>query len=199
VKKLILGVIILLLSWKLFIQDSQVEYPAGVLAKQSPIQTPPENSQPFSFEAYRIKPMADFSIKAKVLAKKSYRYGRESDLSPLDLALGWGRMSDQSVVDQIQISQSGRWYRWRVKTPPIPLSEIKTHSANMHMIPADLHVERQLERIKQGEIVQLKGHLVKVEAEDGWLWQSSMTRGDTGAHACELVYVTSVQVIPVKQ
>ena len=37
---------------------------------------------------------------------------RESDLAPVDLALGWGRMSDEAILKDIQISQSGRFYFW---------------------------------------------------------------------------------------
>jgi hypothetical protein len=33
-----------------------------------------------------------------------------SDFFSADLALGWGRMSDQSVIDQFDIKQRRRWY-----------------------------------------------------------------------------------------
>jgi hypothetical protein len=75
---------------------------------------------------------------------------------------------------------------------PIPRREIETHSANMHMIPADEVIEDALLDLRPGEIVSLRGKLVRVEAGDGWRWVSSMTRKDTGGHACELVYVERI-------
>lgn len=45
-----------------------------------------------------------------MIAKENYHLGEERELSPVELALGWGVMSDQQVLDQIQFSQSGRWY-----------------------------------------------------------------------------------------
>jgi hypothetical protein len=73
-------------------------------------------------------------------------------------------MSDESVLDFINISQSGRWYRWSTKNFPIPRREIETHSANMHMIPENKLVESMLGRVRIGDIVELSGSLVRVDA-----------------------------------
>ena len=104
-------------------------------------------------------------------------------------------MSDESVLDNIDISQSGRWYRWSTNNFPIPRREIETQSANMHLIPANDLVEDMIDQVKQGQIIRITGSSVRVDAKDGWHWQSSLTREDTGAHACELVYVTSFGVL----
>ena len=99
----------------------------------------------------RLRPLAGFSIEARVLGREDYRMGREADYSPTDLALGWGRMTDDAVLSQLDISQGGRWYRYRwTNAPPIPVAEIVRSSANMHMIPADDAVAAALDRIEQG-------------------------------------------------
>src|SRR6185369_12554143 len=59
---------------------------------------------------YRIAPLQSFSLEARVLASERYRFGREADLSPIDLALGWGAMSDSAVLADFDITQSGRFY-----------------------------------------------------------------------------------------
>jgi hypothetical protein len=178
-----------------FFQPGSVELGPGVSAPEQPLQTSPAQQQPIRIDDYTITPLADFTITAKVLAKKQYRTGREADLSPYDLALGWGRMSDESVLESIKITQSGRWYRWNTKDMPIPRREIESHSANMHMIPADEFVELSLGDVKEGQVISLRGHLVEVKASDGWKWKSSMTRNDTGGGACELIYVTSFSIL----
>ena len=144
---------------------------------------------------YAIKALAEFDIEARVLSKELYGSGREADLSPVDLALGWGAMSDSEGLSALTISQRNRFYfyRWEDQ-PPRPPAEIASHSANMHMIPANAQIEKILKEVRPGQIVRLRGKLVAVSAMDGWRWQSSLTREDTGAGACELVRVESVDV-----
>lgn len=71
------------------------------------------------FDQYEITHLATFDIKAKVLSKKNYQFGRGADLAPTDLALGWGNMSDERILEKIRISQSNRFYYWRVDSFPI--------------------------------------------------------------------------------
>ena len=141
---------------------------------------------------YTITPLASFQAAARVLGSKHYRLDREADLSPVDLALGWGPMADQVVLDNLLITQSGRFYHWRTEDFPIPRREIETNSANMHFIPASPAVEKQLKEIREGDRVRFKGYLVRIEADDGWRWVSSMTRNDTGSGACELILVDDI-------
>ena len=155
-------------------------------------QTEPNSKQTIQFEDYVITPLAEIDITARVLGKEKYWMDRESEISPVDLALGWGRMSDPNVLDKITISQSSRWYYWKTPKFPIPRREIETHSANMHMIPANDYVRDTLDDVQEGQHVMIRGKLVRVDGKDGWFWKSSLTRKDTGSRACELVYVTDL-------
>jgi hypothetical protein len=134
--------------------------------------------------------LANFEIRARVLSSERYRWDAGAKLSPIDLALGWGRMSDSAVLESITIGQSDRWYHWRVSSqPPIPMEEIISNSANMHIIPATPGVERTLKDLRVGQVVNLKGWLVRIEGPGGFRWTSSTTRTDTGDGSCELVWV----------
>jgi hypothetical protein len=145
--------------------------------------------------SYSIKALVIFDIKARVLSRELYSSGREADLSPVDLALGWGSTSDSEVLSALTISQCNRFYfyRWEDQPPRSP-AEIASHSANMHMIPANEQIEKVLKEVRLGQLVRLRGKLVAVDAPDGWRWQSSLTRDDTGVGACELFRVESVEV-----
>jgi hypothetical protein len=103
-------------------------------------------------------------------------------------------MSDSSVLSELSISQSGRFYHWSYRTPPLPVQEITRHSANMHMVPADSRIKQKLKRLREGDIVELEGYLVRADAKDGWHWVSSLTREDSGNGACELVWVKDISV-----
>jgi hypothetical protein len=46
---------------------------------------------------YRLSLLASFDIRARVIASERYWFDRGSALSPVDLVLGWGAMSDSTV------------------------------------------------------------------------------------------------------
>lgn len=176
--------------------SAPVVHAPGVIVPELPVQL---NLEPSSFKVddYLVTRKADFEIRARVLSTEEYFMGREADLSPIDLALGWGPMSNQAVLDQLKISQSGRWFRWRYEgAPPVPEQLIITSSSNMHMIPASKSIERRLKQLRKGSIIKLEGFLVDADHDSGWYWRSSMSRNDTGDGACELVYVESLEVEP---
>ena len=167
----------------------------GVVAPQEPIQREVSGKQAFDFNGYRITPLAEFSIEARVLAREDYRFGREADTSPTDLVFGWGRMSDEAVLQKIELSQSNRYYHWRTKEFPIPQREIEVNSANMHIIPADSTIARELKNVRKGQVVRVSGYLVQAAAPDGWRWVSSLTRKDTGTGACELIWAENLTIV----
>ena len=113
----------------------------------------------------------------------------------MDLALGWGAMSDEGVLKDIKIRQFNRYYVWSTKTFPIPRKDIEKLSCNMHMIPANEAVRRAILKVRAGQRVQFKGYLVEAISHDGWSMKSSLSRGDTGANACEIVYVKEFHVV----
>ena len=178
-------------------QARPVHHAPGVLVAHDPVQVdldaPPVR---LSKNDYQITPLESFALEARVLGTERYRLDRGAEISPVDLALGWGPMSDESVLERIDISQSGRFYFWHVKEFPIPRRDIEIHSANMHMIPADASVAYELKRVRVGDVVSLDGMLVEADKANGWRWRSSLTRDDTGGGACELVYVQSLTIQP---
>lgn len=195
------------MNWKVFIfllvlygayhswHTRPVSHGDGVIAADTPQQHKiifPGKSE--NINGYQITQLADFSIQARVLSTEDYSFGREADLSPVDFALGWGRMSDEAILKQVDISQSNRFYFWHVDHFPIPRDEIETHSANMHMVPADSSVKKALKSVRSGQVVTIKGYLIEARAADGWHWTSSLTRDDTGNGACELVLVKSIHI-----
>jgi hypothetical protein len=181
----------------LFIQDRGMQpivHSPGILVQERPVQVDLEPSG-FMLDDFHVTRKASFEIRARVLSTESYYMRKEGDLSPIDLALGWGVMSDQAVLDQIDISQSSRWYRTRYDLPPpVPEQQIISSSSNMHMIPARKDIARSLKKLRQGDIITLRGYLVDVDHDSGWYWRTSTSRTDTGSGACEIVYVESLLV-----
>ncbi len=194
--KIIVFAVCVIVAWVFFKPVGSVSLGPGIMVSEEPIQEAIASPERRQYRDFTIIDQAKFSLSAKVLGREDYHLGREADLSPVDLALGWGKMSDESVLQHIDISQRGRFYYWQVESFPIPRREIETHSANMHLIPATEAVRITIDDVREGDIIELSGSLVSVEAENGnWRWNSSLTRNDTGAGACELIWVESFRII----
>ena len=189
-----LALVVTLTVWALW-PAGPVKTRPGVLAEEDPAQAACD-PQTWQVNGYTVSALASFSMKARVLSTERYHFDREADLVPEDVAFGWGQMSDSRVLDQMRIEQSGRWYHWSCDEFPISRRNIEVHSANMHLIPADSGVRRTILTLRRGQVISLDGFLVRADSTDGWHWISSLTREDTGAGACELVYVQRLSVEP---
>lgn len=176
------------------LQHRPVDPGPGAVALSLPKQADVAAAR-FTFKGYELRPLQSFQVEARILGVERYRRGREADISPVDLALGWGQMSDSAVLEKVKISQSGRFYFWRVDEFPIPRRDIERSSANMHMIPGNDALNRRLKALRVGQVVRIEGWLVEAKARDGWRWRSSLTREDTGPGACELVFVQDLRVL----
>ncbi|MCA1714549.1 MAG: hypothetical protein LC715_05335 [Gammaproteobacteria bacterium] len=168
--------------------------PPRVTNDAAPLQSAvPASLVPFRLQAATLQPLAGFSVEARVLSREDYHHGREAELSPTDLALGWQRMREDAVLSRLQVDQSARWYNYRWQgNPPLPPHEIARSSANMHLIPANAAAATALRSVRAGDRVRIDGWLVEAVAGDGWRWRSSLSREDAGDGACELVYVCAI-------
>ena len=167
----------------------------GVLAPDTPEQVLLSNAQPFMQQGYRIKPLADYRLQARVIGKERYRFDNTADLSPLDLALGWGPLSDERLLDKVNFNQASRWLSYTIREPQaVSLDLVAKHTANVHIIPANTTVENALQRVRPGHVVALSGYLVEVKTANGGRWLSSLSREDTGKGACEIFWVDNLLV-----
>jgi hypothetical protein len=179
-------------GWNWF-SDRPFRPPDGVLAAGDPQQTDVSSGDKVQVGRWTLTVRADYKITARVLGRERYHFDALSDLVPEDLALGWGPMSDNRVLRGIDISQSNRFYYWRVPArSPLPKESIITHSANTHVIPQNSLVGRQLSRLRPGQVVTLSGELVDGLRDDGRWIKTSLVRTDTGAGACEVLLVSDV-------
>lgn len=163
------------------------------LAPSDPKQTYSNQGVIYQQGNYQLEVLANYDIEARVLSKRFYDSGEGSDLIPVDLALGWGSMSNSAVLDRLTITQANRYYYYRWESePPIPPTEIVNHSANTHLIPINAEIEKQIKEIRVGHVVHIVGQLVEARNSSGWHWRSSLSREDTGYGACELIRVESI-------
>jgi hypothetical protein len=176
-----------------------IVYPPGVLVSSEPQQADlTGETPPIEYRGFHLQPLARFSIDARVLSRKVYRYDKQSVLVPVDLALGWGPMSDQSVLARLTITQSMRfyWYHW-AQQPPIAPEEIVSHSTNVHIIPSSSSIAARCKSLPTGSLVHLSGDLVEASGPGIKSWRSSLSRTDTGNGSCELMWVKEMSILNV--
>lgn len=169
-----------------------IEHPPGVLVDEEPLQTPSDEAA-FNLGEFEVTPRAHFDIAARVLSVERYKIGTDAKLSPIDFAVGWGAMSDSAVLDHFRVTQGARFFTIYPDAQAIDVRKALSGAANMHLIPANGRVRDQLEAVRPGHVVHLRGMLVNISGPGGYTWNTSLSRDDTGAGACEVFYVEEVE------
>ena len=182
-------------GWRRF-ELRPVHPPDGVLAPDEPLQSAVQDAAPLPRGRWLLTVRADYDLTARILAREDYHFDALADLSPEDLALGWGPMSENAVLAHFDISQDVRFYFWQSRGPlVIPREAVTGHSANTHLIPANDAVRAALKRLRIGEVVHLSGELVDGKRGDGAWIKTSLTRVDSGPGSCEVLLVKEVVVV----
>jgi hypothetical protein len=129
--------------------------------------------------------------------KESHR----SLLSPMDIAIGWGAMSNPEVLSHFRYYQSDRFFHFANYVDYAPqASQMRTDElvANVHIIPASRAIADALNNVHTNSLVRLVGSLVEVRQVKGnykspVIWRSSLSRLDQGDGACELLYLKRLE------
>jgi hypothetical protein len=187
-----LAVAIVVVAASRILTSGAIARPPGEIAPAIPRQVLIENAEQIRHGEFLLLPKASYDIEARVLSVERYRTDGGSDLAPIDFAVGWAQMSDTAILEHFKVTQGGRFYTIYPDEEALDIPIALRASANMHLIPANAQVRAVLFSTRPGHVVTLKGYLVSASRSDGFTWNSSLTRDDTGNGACELMYVESV-------
>ena len=205
-KKLFLGIVVLTFSL-LFLSGCEKPHLSGteteeIDVSQDPLQIPNPSGDPIIKEIENghltLTPVAEYRVSGVVVSKKTYDGGWESQISPFDLAIVWGKLAEPAYDKYIEYWQNSRWYFFRYKEgSPFDHSYVVTHSGNHHTIPATYNVRKALESIQKNDKVILEGYLVNVKGTyrgKAVFWNTSLSRNDTGSGSCEVFYLSKVKI-----
>ncbi len=180
--KLLLALAAIVIGISSMLSNRPIERAPGVLVPDDPVQQELAGAAPLRHQEYELTPRAAFSLEARVLSAEGYRWDGGADLAPVD---------DSTMLGRFKVTQGARFYTLYPQDEAVDLALALRHSANMHLIPSTDAVRRTLGSARAGQLVSLRGLLVDAARPDGFRWRTSLTREDTGAGACELVYVES--------
>jgi hypothetical protein len=68
-----------------------------------------------------------------------------------------------------------------------------THLAQMHDSRDARDRSARLDRLRPGQLVSVRGFLVDVRGPNGFAWNTSLSRSDTGDGSCEVVWVEALE------
>ena len=141
-----------------------------------------------------IKVLMPFKGDFRILGSKIYSHDEQAKFSPIDYAVSWGLFADRSIANTIQVKQYDRFLNWKMAALPVPAEQAVQMVSNMHIIPANPAIAKEIKQVKRGDLVRLVGSLVEIKDKD-LVWTSSLTPTDTGDGACEVFKVESIQWI----
>ncbi len=184
--------------YSLFHSPKEIFVPPGQIAPEEPYQEKIYDSSPVVYGDFIMTPVSRFSFTARVLSTKKYLSGKEAEVSPWDLAVGWGIMSDSSILNGLSGTRhSGRFYyiRWD-GSPPAPKKEMMRSITNIHIAFPSKETQDKIKKAKKGQLVVADGYLVNVATVDNnWRWNTSTVRSDIGWGACEIFYIKNIHFL----
>ncbi len=172
-----------------------------------PVQTQLYKLPEIRFErdgyAYDLTPLYHYDISGLIVGAfnyKNFSVEKSEKVFPLDLCLIWGSNLAKKVHlnAEVHFSQDCRWC-WVNWSGPVDfnLQEL----SNNHLLINDDRIWRIAKELKRGDQVRITGELVNARIrplKGGGVpitWNTSLTRDDSGAGACELIYVEDIKVL----
>ncbi len=189
------------INWYLY--EREISHPPGILVPEQPRVSDTAHPSWITEDGLQYKPLKHLKIRARLLSRSNVTLGSWTDISPVDLGLGWGRMSDSSIIEQLDMGQynapiSGtRFLAFSVRQdapirhwPRLEQEALFNQLTHLHAIPADDSVENMLKGLRPGQVLTLEGQLVRISDTKGHaLLASSLVLGDRN---CEVMWVESL-------
>ncbi len=190
----ILTIGLLLFGLWLYQELRPVPQAPGVLAPDAPRVAPViDKPQIFERNAHVLTALARFEAHARVLSVDRYAGDRAAKVAPLDIALGWGPLSDSVTLKIVDVAQTKRGVVFKSYDPKLPDEQAATFLLNVHVIAADAALGKKLEDLRRGNVVRMQGWLVEAVSGDGWRWRGEERR-ESPAMPGTLLWLTHIEV-----
>jgi hypothetical protein len=176
------------------------------LIEGEPRQEPsdrPAFTAPIKGYTYALVPRATYEIAGLVVSQHRgdalFNLDHEADPGNIrDVCVVWGESITNGSYRKVKFL-SGEFtcsFSWSGDLTPAFKPET---ASNNHLLPADPSIARQIGAIHVGDQIRMTGLLVDYTVIQGgreiFTRRTSLTRGDTGNGACEILYVTGLSVV----
>lgn len=178
--------------------------------KSDPVQTAIAKMDPIIFKTaaytYTASPSYDYTITGIVVSKQDYE-PQETDVTlPMryDICMVWGKNATSGIYlsPDVSFSQNQRFCNFNYSGS---LDFNKAELSNNHIVTTDQAILDKIKMIRRGDEISITGYLINMNAMPNssavydstkvTKWDTSITRTDTGAGACEVIYVKSLDIL----
>jgi hypothetical protein len=152
---------------------------------------------------YTLTPRAAYEIAGLVVSQHRgdalFNLYHQADPGNIrDVCVVWGEAVTNGSYRKVKFSSEEFTcsYSWSGALTPAFRPE---KASNNHLVPADRAIARRIGAIRVGDQIRMTGLLVDYtvtkDGQDVFSRRTSLTRGDTGNGACEILYVTDLSVV----
>lgn len=147
---------------------------------------------------YVVKPLQDYELDGLVVSHNDIDSFMDivhdsNSLDTKDVAVIWGSNLESNDFHEVEFSNTDTWVHWQY---PRGVSFSPRCVANNHLITDSDAVREQIAKVRVGDQIHIKGLLVNYRPQDSPHWrESSLSRSDTGNGACEVVFVTDLEIL----
>ncbi len=184
--------------------DFPESIPLAPSVREEPLQQA-QNTMPttLNYEGvnYTVKPQYTYDITGLVVSYRHHDGDKmlhklwNDHLNTADLCVVWGDNAAMPYLNDFTFwngqftcnFKTGDNEAWR----RFNLHQI----SNNHLISADPYIRKQIEKVKIGDQVRVKGWLSSYQGESSGERGTSTTRTDTGNGACETIWVESFEIL----
>ena len=166
----------------------------GITADKAPTTARITWEKPFTHLDYTIIPLRKIESKARVIDHKRYFFDAKSSYSPSDILVGWGDLSDERNLDHLHFSISNRMADIDFSRPPLPITQIYQQTAFWHLVPSNEAIDKEIKKIKKGNLVTIKGFIVDVESEVYYGWKSDLITNNNAQYPNTIIWVSEITV-----
>jgi hypothetical protein len=137
--------------------------------------------------------------------------GLNSQVEPIDVAVVTAPYNNPEVLDNFYTIMRDR-YAWMLPKHKDAVYPPKEHITNNHLLATNKEINRKIMRLKKGQQIVLKGHLVRITYPNGSVRTSSQSRSDEGyapvwnrstpgiaGGACEIMLVEAIKIKNAKE
>lgn len=157
---------------------------------------------PYRGKTYVLEPIADYEIEGLVVTRNDISafddiYHDENSVDVVDVCLVWGGNLDAELLGKIAFWSEPWSCNFQTNDGQAFRQFSGDQLSNTHLLPASDSVAHTLRSIRRGDRVRLIGQLVNYypQGEEWRRRNSSTIRTDTGNGACEVMHVSSANVL----
>jgi hypothetical protein len=179
---------------------------------REPIQTQEGSYTPITFTkdgfSYKVMPLYSYDLAGLVVHKQIYNawysLSRVDSVFPIDVCMIWGA-NIRSGIYKAKDAKFTQDFRFCLFSYGGNIPILNEGISNNHFVISNEKLEKLAKAINAGDQVRIRGKLANVEARpltsaekyepDNLIWNTSITRADIGAGACETIYVESIEIL----